>query len=391
MQQQVRQLALITEIPYRAEVIEHLTAGRGWHLLPVVGHPNPVEALREQPVEVVLVDLDRPDAIALFSELANTLSTTPLLALTTPQRLTDLQEAQLAGATDFVAFPINHQHFFATIDRVRQGKAGSLKAGRLIAFVSLKGGVGRSTLAVNLAVVLAQRHPASVIVAEAHHGLGQLALLLNLQPRHTVANLASEANIDLDLVRGYLQPHQSGIRVLAAPAEPAQLVELGEETWQRTLSLLTELAPFVVVDTAALADTVLSQVLVHATDIVVMIDPTIASLYSARALLETLRKEEGVHAQLHVVLNQAEISGGLNASTVQKHLGKAVDASIPSDPPLATFAFNRGVPFVVSNPRALISRKVQQLADQLVKPGVERQKAAPRRMPALFSLLGLLR
>ena len=159
-----------------------------------------------------------------------------------------------------------------------------------------------------------------MILAEAHHGLSQLSLMLNLRPGRTVAGLAAEASIDLDLIQGYLQSHQSGLRLLAAPSDPAQIVELTPETWQQALTLLTELAHYVIVDTAAIADDLLSTVLIQADEILVVTGPEIASLYGTRRLLESLRGEQAVHAQPRLVFNQAEISGGLSVAAIEKHL-----------------------------------------------------------------------
>jgi pilus assembly protein CpaE len=400
MQQQTIQLAVITEYPYRSEMLEYLAVGKGWKVLVISGQDDPAAKLRSQPADLVIVDLEWPDAIALLGELSRMLPKTPLLALATPGHLTELQEARLAGAVDFVAFPINHQHFFATVERALQPAApapavapqqGSLQ-GQLIAIASLKGGAGRSTLAANLAVALRQSQAGEVILAEAHHGLGQLALTLNLHPRYTVANLVSESTIDADLLRGYLQAHQSGVRLLAAPSEPTQLAELNDTIWQRVLTLLTELAPNVVVDTTMTADSVLSQVLIHSSQILLLVEPTIASLYSARALIETLRNEQEIRASMHVVLNQADRSGGLGAAVIEKHLGEPIALSLPFDPSLVTFTVNRGVPFITSHPRALISRRVQQLADKLLKktPASEAHPSE-RKAPIFSSLLSVAR
>ena len=160
MQRRSFQLAFITEDSYRTEVVEYLVVGRDWKLFTPADHPNLAAVLTGQAVDLVLIDLELPNAIALFSELSNRLPNVPLLALVTPEHLDALQDARRAGAADFVAFPINHLQFFTTIEHLLQGPttpSASGKHGRLIAVTGLKGGVGRSTLAVNLATELAQR------------------------------------------------------------------------------------------------------------------------------------------------------------------------------------------------------------------------------------------
>ncbi len=391
MQQSILQLVLLTEHASRTEAVKYVAADKGWNLLTFNGRANPIEALRGQQVDVVVVDLDLPNAVALLSQLNHQLPKVPLLALATQHHVVELQDAELAGAMDFLAFPINPQHFFATIERARQHFFATVERIRqvsstsptpdtspqIIALVSLKGGIGRSTLAANLAVALHRRQTVNVILAEAHHTLGQLPLILNIHPRHTLANLANDPNIDVDLVRGYLQPHQSGIRLLAAPTEPTQVLELPEGIWQQTLSLLSKLAPYVIVDTAATADSVLAQVIAQAHEILLITDPTITGLSNARAMLETLHTQQDLQARVRVVLNRSDLGGGLNRGTLEKHLGVKIDMSVPFEPGITTLACNRGVPFVVSHPQAQISRCIYQLADQLTlqTPTAHRQES----------------
>ncbi|MCL4860250.1 MAG: P-loop NTPase [Caldilineaceae bacterium] len=402
MEQQVLQLALISEHTAHSQAVTQIIIDKGWKALTLSSRSNPVAALRRQPVDLVLVDLDVPNAIELLRELTQQLPYVPLIALTTTNHVVEWQDAQLAGALDYVTFPVNGQNFFttiarvlqhfsATIERVRQissASAGRAKKERVIAVVSLKGGIGRSTVAVNLAVALRQRQQGEVILAEAHHGLSRLSLMLNLHPRHTLANLATTANMDLDFVQGLLQPHDTGIQLLAAPNELTQIAEIERERWQQTLAFLPQLAPYVVVDTAAIADAVLSEVLLRADEILMITGPEIASLYSTRTLLDLLRVEKEVHGRLHVVLNQAGVSGGLSEAVIQKHLGEPIVASIPADPPLATYALNRGVPFVASHARAPISRGIQQLATHLLAADpATAPKATSHRLPAFLSFL----
>jgi len=128
-------------------------------------------------------------------------------------------------------------------------------------------------------------------------------------------------------------------------------------------------------------------VLLRADDVLLVTGPEIASLYSTRALLGLLRAEKEIHARLHVVLNQAGVSGGLSTAAIEQHLGEKLQASILTDPPVATYALNRGVPFVISHARAPISRSLQRLVEHLLSDSPSAEPAPPR-LPKLLNLLG---
>lgn len=408
----IMQLAIVTDFEYRAQVVDQIMVERGWQLLACIGQAQPRDWLmQQQGVEMVLVDLDIPDAIAVLKELAQTLPHVPLVALATPQRIVELQDAMLAGAANFIAFPIEPKQFIATLERARSSAMRAMQAAaahhaqqahitpygvgkrrsKVIVVTSLKGGVGRSTLTANLAVALRQRSNKQVVLVEAHHGLGHLALLLNLYPRHTIESLDGEENIDLELLQGLLQSHGSGIRLLAAPMDPSQLVELSVEVWQQVIHLLKETADYVVVDTAAHADGVLSEMLARADDLLLVTGSDIAGLRDARILLQSLRHENVVEGRIHVVLNRAGAQGGIDERVVQDQLHETVAVSIPEDSPLATFAFNRGVPFVLSHARTLISRRLQTLVDRLLSDGSTALAKPQAQRSSFFSFLNFAR
>jgi len=372
-------------------------------------HPS-AWLMQQQALDLILIDLNIADASELFQKLTVSMPHIPLVALAEPQRIGELQNVMWAGAAGFVAFPLEPTQLIATLERTRQntlpsvGQApaqarvasqrhantGSKQPGKVIVITSLKGGIGRSTIAVNLAIGLHQQTSRSVVLVEAHHGLGHLALLLNLYPRHTIQSIADEPNLDLDLVQGLLQNHSSGVRLLAAPADPTQLVELSVDLWRQVIGLLKEIADYVVVDTAAHADALLSEIVSLGDEILVVIGADIAGLRDGRILLQSLEHEAVVAGNIHLVLNRAGAQGGIDERIAQSQLSEPLAASLPEDVGLATFAFNRGTPFVLSHPRALLSRRLGALAERLAHDQVDALGQAPPPRPSLFALLSSL-
>ncbi len=361
---QALQLAIITNDHYRAEALTRVTQELGWQLTPCVGQPDPAEWLRHRKIDLAMIDLEIPNAIQVLNAASTLAPQTPLLALVTPQHLADLQMALVNGAAGFVAFPVETEQFMQTIMRVVQsaeGEGGQNHRGRIVTLAGLKGGVGRTTLAANLAIALRQSIDDDVILMEAHGGLSDLSLMINLLPHHTISSLMDEETIDEDVVRSLLYEHSSRIKVLAAPAEAADLVELPLDTWRKTLETLSEISPYVVVDTAAVADGLLAEVLAISDDVIIVTGPDLASLRSAVVLLNSLDDEQNVHARAHVVLNRAGVRGGVTEKASREQVGQPLAAILPDDPALATFALNRGVPYVLSHPRSILTRETLRL------------------------------
>jgi pilus assembly protein CpaE len=431
-------LVLVTNNVEQATQIERSIEAQGWQLLACVGRPVPFELLDHLRIDLFLVDLDLPAAL----DLVKTLTRRPaskVIALASAARIGEWHSAMQMGVKELVSLPVDPQTLVETVRQIAQSPAqvasappppeparyvqhrnveaaearpvhqansaqvaplGAAQAphvfrpigsygygGRIIALTGLRGGVGRSTLAANLAVSLRSRLNVEVILAEAHHDLGQLALMLNMMPRYTIASLAGDGNIDMDMVRSVLQPHASGIQLFSAPLDVTHLVEFTPETWRNMLHILRQLAHFVVIDTSAHADAVLSEVLTNADDIYVVCGPDIFSLRSSLSLLETLRSQaDKVRGRVQVLFNRSGVRGGLDEVMLQRQLQEQVAASFIDDTPLATYAMNRGVPFVLSHRRASLTRSMSTLADSY---NVQvQQHITPRKPFALLPMLG---
>ncbi|NOX64137.1 MAG: response regulator/pilus assembly protein [Chloroflexi bacterium] len=386
-------VALLTNNDEIIKQVEEISMQQGWHLYPPVrsnGEDCQIPCLRS---DLILLDLSFPDAIGFISSIRSRRPDTLIVALADAPHLKDLQSALLAGAAAFVSIPLEPNQLEMTVEHVlskhressmetdANGQLKTPPVGQIVSVVSLKGGVGRTTLAVNLAMALYEYKQANVILVEAHHKLSDVTLFTNLVPTHTLAKLVGETHIDRDIVYTLLQRHASGIYILPGANRLEDLFELPPKVWRRVLLMVSELASFVVVDTDSQPDEVLTEVLMQSDHILVVSDPTIASLRSASTLMNAIQQESTMAATPRLVINRSDMPGGISSRNIAKRLGVEIAANLPDDPKLVNFALNAGVPFMLSNPNALLSRRIIEITRMLGK--VEPVEEQERKLPSL--------
>lgn len=233
--------------------------------------------------------------------------------------------------------------------------------GRIIAVMSPKGGVGKTTVSTNLAVGLAKLAPMSVVLVDFDVQFGDVASALQLQPEHTLSDAVNGAAANDSMVlKAYLTVHPSGIYVLAAPNSPMDSEHISGEQVGRVLSQLASEFAYVVVDSSpGLGEHVIAT-LEQATDAVWVCGMDIPSIKGLRSGLGVLHEIGLVPPNRHVVLNFADRFNGLRVQDVEETLGIPVDVILPRSRsiPLST---NRGVPLLQENSRDTAAKGMRKL------------------------------
>ncbi len=244
---------------------------------------------------------------------------------------------------------------------VESARAGS----QLLAIFSPKGGVGRTTLAYNLAVALASEH--RVCLIDGSLQFSDLRGLLRIPAvAPSILNLPTDRIRESDLVE-VLWKDPSGVHILLAPprVEMAEMVTVRDI--EKALGILRRLYEFVIVDTrAALSDDVL--VYLDAADTILQVltydSIAIRSLVMAREAFQAIGYPE---SKLLTILNRSDASGGISKADMEDSLGHKIDFEVVSDGRLVLAANNEGVPFVMASPEAPISQAVRRIAGALVE------------------------
>ena len=402
-------ILIVDDIP---ETREHLTKLLGFEAdMEVVGTaesgPEAIELARKLSPDVVLMDINMPgmDGIATSEELSTTVPSAAVIMMSVQGEADYLRRSMLAGAREFLVKPFSADELTTSIRKVheralekqsRAAERGETPAraaahspaqrgpeGVIVTIFSPKGGVGRSTIAVNLAVAAA-REGRRVALVDGSLQFGDVGVLLNLDSRHrSIADLVPEiAAGEPESLETVLVRHDSGVDVLLAPPTP-ETAELITPAYMRAvLQRLRIDHDLVVVDTPPVLTDMTLAMLDVADRIVALLTLEITNIRNLRVFLEVAHDLGYDDSRLTLVLNRADSSLGIRVSDVERSIGRKVDHSIVSDGRSVVYALNRGVPFVISNPEAQVSQDLFRLARDLSSTLSHADEAEPAQRSA---------
>jgi len=359
---------------------------------------DPGDAVRElsgSGVEVVALGPDVPaeNALALASAFDHQRPDISVVIIAPPS--TDLlQSALRAGARDVIAPDMAPADLRAAIERAfdtavhrRQQFDGDDPEsedgdrGRVIMALCPKGGAGKTTVATNLALALAQVAPGEVVIIDLDLQFGDVASALGLRPDLTFADaVRSLDTLDATGLKAHLTVHPADLFVLCAPATPTEADDLTIEQVERVLELLTQSFKYVVVDTASGLDENTLAALEYATDLLLISATDVPSIRATVKEIEALRVIGKPQHLWHFVLNRADAKTGLTIPAIERTVGINVDVAIPSSRSVP-MSLNQGEPLVLSDPRSTVSLAMLQIV----------RRVAPRATPADTRPTGIFR
>jgi pilus assembly protein CpaE len=282
--------------------------------------------------------------------------------------------ATAAGITEFLEHDPELEHLDALFDTARERVAlvrgvadvrrpgEGRTPGRIIVVQSPKGGAGKSTVAVNLAVGLAEREPAQVCIVDLDLQFGDVACLLGISPRHsTVEALSKAAARDEFVLSTFLHEHPDGFFVLPAPEGPAAGEGVDPKRIGHLLRQLAGRFRHVVVDTSpGLGDLALAAI-EQASAVVTVVGPDVTSIRGARLSLDVLRELRLLPATAPVVLNNVERRVGFQPADAASIIGSPVDVVVPRSRAVLRGG-NLGIPVLLSAPRDPAARAFREVA-----------------------------
>lgn len=370
----------------------------------------------EEDIEVVGMAADGQEAVAMTRRLLpdcvlmdinmpglDGLTATQLISVEAPQTVIImmsvqgeqeyLRKAMLAGARDYLAKPfvgdelVNAIKRAYTLEQRRHAPSQQQRAkGRMLTIFSAKGGVGKSTLAVNLAVSLARKGRRTVLV-DLDLQFGDGAVMLDINPARTISDLAAEVReITLESTLPYLEEHKSGLFLLAAPLRPEEGERVHSDKIAQILTVLKEGFDYVIVDTAQGFTEAALKSMDLGTELLVVSTLDLPTIKNTRLSMDIIHSLGHEWDGVRVIFNRCSPESDLTPQMVADRLPFPVAAWLPTDERAALRAANRGEPLVLAG-KGKLSQGIGQLTE-LIDQGSTKENPGP--LPVLSGLKRLL-
>lgn len=322
------------------------------------------------------------------------------LVLVAPADMSLAMAAMRAGFRDVLDVDADADGILSTMSRVLDaaesrrrvsiqgwsaGEPGALSAHddtRVIVVTSPKGGVGKTTVATNLAVGLGRTAPMNTVIVDLDVQFGDVAAALRLAPEHSLTDAVTGPSVDDSLVlKTFLTVHPASVYALCTPANPAEGELVGAAQITHLLDQLAGQFRYVVVDTApGLGEHALAA-LEAATDVVFVTGMDVPGVRGLRKQMDLLGELSLVPESASVVLNAADRNTGLSVQDIEATIRTPVDHVIPRSR-MAVYATNRGEPLILHAPKDKAARQLQALVDSFTpdrsasKRGIHRKAMA---------------
>ncbi|HEY4231824.1 MAG TPA: AAA family ATPase [Lacipirellulaceae bacterium] len=329
----------------------------------------------------VALDSNPDKALDLVAQLTKSAPDCAILATSTSTDGNLILRTMRAGAKEFLTQPLKPEDVAAALQRVarqRHGSGSGQKQGcTTIAIAGATGGVGSTSLAVNLGCALAANKENSVALLDLDLCLGDADVFLDTIPEYTLTDVSQNvARLDLTLLKRSLTKHDSGLYLLPRPVqlEDAQLVTADDML--RVIGLLKATFTHLVIDISKSFAEIDMLALREADHVLLVTQLDLPCLRNVVRLMMSFQASPQLGDKIKIVVNRAGYEiGQISLKKAQETFGREVFWQIPNDYRVMVEVRNNGVPLVQQAPKAAITQSIDHLADALCGSLDEQQAA----------------
>jgi pilus assembly protein CpaE len=346
-------------------------------------------------IALVHMDSDAQKALGLVAQITQDLPACAVFVISSSQEGSLILQAMRNGAKEFLHFPLKLDDFMAALDRLHSstGKKDKTRGSKVISVCGASGGVGCTSLAINLGCILAMNKANSVAIIDLDMALGDSDVWLDIIPDYTIQDVAENiSRLDYSLLKRSLAQHSSGAFLLPRPIHMEEQAPINAEQLQRVIALLRATFSHLIIDLSK-GFTRLDLAAIQVSDVALLVTQLdLPCLRNVVRLLQFLDERE-MSANLKVVVNRVGLQDTqISLSKALETIGREVFWQLPNDYAAVVESRNNGVPLITQSPRSKLTKSIEALAAQLdstaATPTAETAEGADKPKRRLFSFLG---
>lgn len=348
-----------------------------------------VELAHNLEPDVMLMDVNMPDmdGVAATTAISSQLPNIGVIMMSVLNEPDLLRRSMLAGAREFLVKPFSLDELLSSVRNVHRLTAQTRRAvvtdgattaaqapstskasgrGKIISVASLKGGVGRSTIATNFAIALKQQSGKTVALVDANVSFGDIAVMMNVSDAKTMLDAVPYLrNIDAELMSTIVEEHGSGVALLLAPPSPQDAEVVTPDLVRGSITALAQMYDFVVVDTCPSFDDLNLGIFDMSDQLLLIVTMDMTAIKDARQFLEVTELLGYNSERVRLVLNRSNTLSGIPASEIGESLKRPLWGRIPDEPGPVQRSVNEGIPLVSANTDSKVAEEINRMATEL--------------------------
>jgi pilus assembly protein CpaE len=320
-------------------------------------------------VAIIDIDSDEEKALQLVESVARNHTGCGIVVVS---RRTDGQlilRSMRSGAREFLNSPVRIDELMGALDRVSATSDGSKRSnsGSVISVAGASGGVGTTSVAVNLAVALAQNPDRSVALIDLDLALGDADVFLDMIPDYTLLDVAQNiSRLDLALLRKSLTKHDSGVYLLPRPVQIEDGASITGEDFKRVMGLLKASFTHLVLDLSKSYGMLDMAALDSSDHVLLLTQLDLPCLRNVVRLLASLETQEGLAERVKVIVNRSGLDNTqISSQKAEETIAREIFWRIPNNYAVISDCRNNGVPLLQNSPKAAITHAIGELAAKL--------------------------
>lgn len=355
------------------------------------------EVVEQTQPDIALISLDASpqQGLDLVATIAHAHPGCHALAVSSSQEGSLILRAMRNGAKEFLSFPLQVDDFLAALERLQfttQTSTKGKRACRVMTVCGASGGVGCTSLAINLGCIFAKNPDNTVAIIDLDLSLGDADVWLDIIPDYTILDISENiSRLDFSLLKRSLTKHDTGAFLLPRPLQLNDKPIITSEQLHRIITLLKTSFTHVLIDISKGFNSLDLEAISLSDDCLLVTQLDLAALRNVVRVIQFLEERE--HGdRVRIVVNRVGLEDSqISLNKALQTIGKEVFWQIPNEYAIMVESRNNGIPLIVESPRAKLTRSIVQLAEKLDNPAVEIAEAGtapdkPKRR--LFSFLG---